>query len=387
MPPRTAHLPRVNRAAPQPTPDAVPPGLSTPDRPPPAGTGPWLPGIFLLLVLAALYLAVDIIAPITIAVMLNLLLGPLVGRMRGIGLPEPLGAGLVVLALVGAVAVAGMLLSGPASEWMARAPETLGELEGKLRSFRSDVADMAAATRQVERLADAAAGGTSVPTVAVQGETLGSMLLSGTSQLVAQALIVVFLLYFLLAAGNTFLRRLVQALPDRSGKRRAVEITHAVQHDVSAYLITVTAINTVLGVVTAGTMAVLGMPNPVLWGVVAGVFNFVPYVGAIATLVILAVVALLTFDSITWVLLPPLLFLAFTALEGNLITPTVLGRRFALSPALVFLSLVFWSWMWGVAGAALSAPLLVTLKSIAEHEPRLLGLATFLGRRDGPPPP
>jgi predicted PurR-regulated permease PerM len=338
-----------------------------------------------LLVLAALYtlyFARDILIPIALAVMFDLLLSPLVAKLKRFRIPEALGAGLVMMVVLGGIGWGAYALSAPAAQWMHQAPASLAQVERKLRVFKQPVQEVNQATKEVEKLTNVAPPGTKAPTVTVRDHSLAATLLSGTKLVVAQVVVVVILLYFLLASGDIFMRRLVRALSTGGDKRRAVEIMRAVRHDVTVYLGTVTLINLGVGTFTAIAMSAIGMPNPALWGAVAFILNFIPYLGALTTTAILAVVGLLSFDDVSRGLLAPALFQVVTNIESNLVTPYLLGRRLTLNPALVFLALVMWGWMWGVPGALLAVPFLVMLKIFADHTESLQAISVLLGRRD-----
>jgi predicted PurR-regulated permease PerM len=188
------------------------------------------------------------------------------------------------------------------------------------------------------------------------------------------------LLYFLLAAGDTLLRQAVTIAPRLSDKRRVVEIARETEDDISYYLLTISLINGALGVAVGSAMYLLDMPNPILWGVMAGIFNFVPFLGAVTGIGIVALVALLTFDHFWSILLPPLSYLVLTSFEAQFITPALLARRLTLNPVAVFLALIVWTWLWGVAGALLAVPLLATLKICCDHIEPLNPIGTMLGR-------
>lgn len=344
-----------------------------------AGAAPVLLGCILaLLVVLALYLASPILIPITVAVVFNLLLSPAVGRLRRIGLPASLSAGLVVLALAVVLGYGIFSLSGPAGDWLERLPLSLREAELKVREM---LPGLHAAQEAAERVQDMS--GNAAPGVTVnEGGFLQTAALQST-RFLAQSLVTVMLLYFLLAAEDRFLRRLVRAMPGFGRKRRVLAVTRAVQRDITIYLGAIALVNIGLGTATAAAMALAGMPNPVLWGVVAGLLNFIPYVGALVTTAVLALAALLHFDSLGHALVPPGLFLLLTNLEAHLVTPTVVARRLTLDPAVVFLALVVWTWLWGVAGALLAVPLLVALKAFADHIVSLRPIAELIGGRDG----
>ena len=189
------------------------------------------------------------------------------------------------------------------------------------------------------------------------------------------------LLYLLLASGDLFLQKLVHVMPTLGDKKRAVEISHEIQQNISNYLFSVTLINVGLGVVVSGGLYFMGVPNAAMWGIFVAVLNFVPYFGPVAGIILLAAVGLLTFDTSLWqALLPPAWYLLLHLLETNLVTPVLLGRRFTLNPVVIFVSLIFWTWLWGVPGALLSLPILVSIKVISDHVPAMSPVSEVLSR-------
>jgi predicted PurR-regulated permease PerM len=186
------------------------------------------------------------------------------------------------------------------------------------------------------------------------------------------------LLYLLLASGDLFLQKLVRVMPTMSDKKRAVEISHEIQQQISNYLFSVSLINTGLGIIVGGGLYWLGVPNAAMWGVLIALLNFIPYFGPFAGISLLAVVGLLTFDTLWKGLLPPAWYLLLHLLEANFITPVLLGRRFTLNPVVIFVSLMFWTWLWGVPGALLSVPILVSIKVICERVPSMSHISELL---------
>jgi predicted PurR-regulated permease PerM len=196
------------------------------------------------------------------------------------------------------------------------------------------------------------------------------------------ALIIFVLLYFLLATGTVLRENIIFALPTLRDKRRALTVTSNVQRSVSAYLITVILINLGLGAAIGFAMYAIGLPNPALWGAMAAMLNFIPYLGAIAGSIVVAIVGLVTYATPVEALLPPMIYLAINSLEGYLATPAILSRRLTINPIAVFLSIVFWGWIWGVAGALMAVPILACLKVICDATERLAPVSQFLsGRR------
>jgi predicted PurR-regulated permease PerM len=192
--------------------------------------------------------------------------------------------------------------------------------------------------------------------------------------------VLVILLFFLLASGDLFLRKLVAVLPRLEEKKLAVEITRRIELDVSAYLLAITLVNALFGTTVAIAMFFLGLPNPVLWGVMAGLLHFIPFLGAVVGISIVTLVALVTLESTATILLVPTIYFALNLLEEYVVLPVVIGRRLMLNAVVVLLWLLFWAWLWGVPGALMAVPLLAIVKIVADHFDPLSSLAEFIGR-------
>ncbi len=341
-----------------------------------------LTSIFVLLFFYTLYFARGIFLPIALALLLSFLLAPVVRALRRLHIPGSVSAAIVILGVLGAAVLGFYRLSGPAAEWIQRAPEGLEHVERRIRQLQRPVEEVRQAAEEVERQVERIAGGESTRTqeVSVRDQTITSVILNRTGSFLASAAIMTVLLYFLLASGDLFLRKLVRVLPRLEDKKRAIEIARGTEEHISKYLSTVTLINVALGVMVGVAMHLVGMPNPVLWGVTAGLLNFVPYLGAMVTVVFLALVSILTFDSLGRAAVAPLVYFGINALEGYVVTPMLLGRRLTLNPVVIFVGLIVWSWMWGVAGALLAVPLLATFKIFCDHIEPLAPVGEFLGR-------
>jgi predicted PurR-regulated permease PerM len=307
------------------------------------------------------------------------MLSPAVRWLKRLRISEPVGAGLLVASLLGVVSVSAYRLSGPAAEWVARAPESIDRVRHRLEALRKPVERMTQAAQQVERATDVAPDRT--PEVEIKGPSLVSQLFGGTTAFLNGAMVVVFLTYFLLAAGDLFLQKLVTVLPQFQDKKKAVQIARETEAQISVYLFTTVLINAGVGIVTGLVLYLLGMPNPVLWGVVAGVLNFVPYIGALVNTVVLALAALLTFDTVGRALLIPAAFLALNLIESNLVTPMILGRRMRLNTVAVFVGLIFWWYLWGIVGAIIAVPVMAALKIVCDHVESLAPFGEFLGEK------
>jgi predicted PurR-regulated permease PerM len=336
--------------------------------------------LMILAIGGMLYVARAVLMPIVLALLLSFLLSPLVRGLARLRLAEPLGAAVVLLTLVGMLMLGVYGLWEPATQWFQRLPQSMAQLENKIRLVKESVADFSEATEQVEQMTNMQSEAAS-PTLKVemQRPSLTGTVLNQTLNLLATAGAVTILLYFLLASGDLFLLKLVRVLPSLADKKIAVTIVHEVRHDISYYLLTITLINAGLGVAVGLAMFGLGMPNPLLWGVMAAVFNFIPYLGALASMIVLTIVALLTFDDLGRALLVPGVFLLLTALEGSFITPMIVGQRLTLNPVAIFIWLTLWGWLWGVPGMLLAVPLLAALKIVCDHIQPLNPIGEFLG--------
>jgi predicted PurR-regulated permease PerM len=334
-------------------------------------------GIFGLLAMYTLYFASEIVLPIVFAFVLYLLLQPSMRIFARLHVPKAIAALLIIFVFFGGVVGLGFTLSGPAADWVAKAPESLPRLEQRLSMFREPVASMQKASNAVEKIA---AGKTAdVQSVTVVGPGLGSFLFSGTRTLLVGALTTVILLFFLLTSGDLFLRRLVEILPTLTNKKQAVDISREIESNISRYLVTISMMNAGVGITTGIAAYFCGLSDPVLWGAVAFFLNYVPILGPLTGVAVLFLAGLLTFDTIWQAALPAGIYLAIHFVEGEAVTPILLARHFTLNPVLVIIALVFWYWLWGVAGALLAVPMLATFKIICDRVRPLMALGHFLG--------
>lgn len=338
-----------------------------------------LVGLFILAIFYTLYLARSFLLPVVLAILLAFLLAPAVRWLSKHGLPRPFSAALILLTLLAVLGLGLHSTMDPAREWLGKAPRKLRQVERKVKKLLRPVEEVSAAARQVEKMA-AISPENGQKVEVKQQPSLGESLFDGTQNLLFGGGAMLILLYFLLASGDLFLRKLVHLLPRLSDGKRVVRIAHQIQRDISTHLITITLINGALGVAIGFAMYWLGMPSPVLWGTVAAVFNFVPYLGAMVGCTIVAGVALLTFDAPVHALIIPAVYLALTSLEGSLITPMILGRRLALNSVAIVLGLFFWGWLWGIPGALLAVPLQLAIKIICDNVSTLAPIGAFLGR-------
>lgn len=338
-----------------------------------------LPGIFLILIFAALKLASEVFIPVALALLLKFLFASVIRGLSRLHIPESASAAVVLLALVGSLSFGIYQLAVPATEWMAKFPQSVRQIERKLKAFKQSVAKVSKASQEVDKLTDFGSDGEKTQKVEVKKASVGSTLLEPTQAFLVGAGMTLILFFFLLASGDLFLRKLVSVLPSLRDKKLAVEISHQIEHDVSKYLLAITVVNVVFGSAIAIAMYLLGMPNPILWGVMAGFLHFIPFLGALVGIIVVTMVALVTLESTTMIALVPLSYLGLNLLEEYIVLPLVIGRRLMLNPVVIFLWLIFWGWLWGVPGALIAVPLLAIVKIICEHVESLSPVAEFLG--------
>ena len=337
----------------------------------------FLGGLFALGVLAALYVASSVILPVVFALVLNLLLQPGVRLLGRLHLPRAVGALLTVLLVIGAIVGLVAALSVPAATWAERLPEGIPRLEAHLQVMKGPIQALQKVIQQAEQVADAPPSQGSIVSVRRDLGITGA-LFAGTRSVLDGLFTTVLVLYFLLVAGNIFLRRIVEILPTFGNKRQAVDISQQIQEDISAYLVTITAMNAAVGVTTAVAMYLCGLGDPLLWGTTAFLLNYIPILGPLFGVCIFVLVGMLSFESLWWALLPPALYFGIHLVEGESLTPMLLARRFTLNPVLIILSLVFWFWMWGMLGAILAVPMLAILKIVCDRLRPLKALGHFL---------
>ncbi len=330
--------------------------------------------------IAFLFFARAVVLPLFLACVAGMALKPLIRWLGYWHLPPALSAAFVLLLLVAVVGVGFFQLGRPALTWMNEAPLHMTALRQRVQKLFPRIARISQAATAVNNLgATAAEQQGAPPTVEVKDSRGTSAFVNWTGSVLAGAGETLVVLYLLLASGDLFLQKLVRVMPTLHDKKRAVEISHEIQENISKYLFSVSLINIVLGALVSAGLYVLGVPNALMWGMLVAVLNFVPYFGPVAGVLLLATVGFLTFDTLGTGLLPAAWYLLLHLLEANLLTPVVLGHRFTLNPVVIFVSLIFWTWLWGVPGALLSVPILVSIKVVCDRVAALSAVSELLG--------
>jgi len=331
------------------------------------------------------YFARPVLLPIFLACIAGMTLKPFIRWAAYCRIPPALSAAVVLSLLVAGVILGLIQFGRPASAWVNDAPQHMTELRQRIQKLLPPGARFSEAAAAVNNLgateAEKKEEQKKAPTVQIKNDHSSTALINWTGIFLAGLGEMLVLLYLLLASGDLFLQKLVRVMPTLGDKKRAVEISHEIQQNISNYLFSVTLINLGLGVVVSGGLYFMGVPNAAMWGIFVAVLNFIPYFGPVAGIILLTAVGLLTFEASLWrALLPPAWYLLLHLLEANLITPVLLGRRFTLNPVVIFVSLLFWTWLWGVPGALLSLPILVSIKVVSDHVPALSPVSEILSR-------
>jgi predicted PurR-regulated permease PerM len=335
-----------------------------------------LTGLFILAVFYTAYFLRSVLLPIVLAWLLSYLLRPIVRTLARIKIPTFLGAAHILITLLSVISLGVSALAAPAAGWLAKAPAGLQELQYRLMPMKRSMAEVAKASGEIEKLATP--DSSSKLAVEVKRHPITETVYVRTPEFITSLVLLLILLYFLLAYDGVFIGKLIKLLPTLSDKKRAVSITQEIESQVSRYLFTVTIINCCLGVAVGTTVGLLGLRNPVMWGALVAILNFVPYLGALTGIICMTIGAILSFDSLGYALIFPAVYLGFGALEGNFITPWVMGRSLTLNPVIILLSLVFWGWMWGIVGVILAVPILAAFKIFCAHIKPMEPLAEFL---------
>jgi predicted PurR-regulated permease PerM len=315
-------------------------------------------GIFLLLLTGALDLARPLVLPLVSALVFAFIFGPLqvvAERRRVPAWLFALGCVMVLIAIINLIII---LTAAPMIEWLGRGPDIAKSLGDKLRILAGPFS----AVRDLQHALspDSAKVGMNIevttfitPAFAFLTPALGE-------------LVVFFAALFFFLVGRTQLRSyVVLFFTTKEARLRALRVLNEIEDNLTRYLTTTGAINLCLGFIVGCATWIIGLPNPAMWGVLAFAFNFLPYVGPLIIAIALFVAGLVVFPSLGQALIAPASFVGLATLEGHFVTPNIVGRRLALSPVLVFVGLVFWTWLWGPMGALLATPLVIVGTVIA----------------------
>lgn len=359
-------------------PFTTPPGSET-QAPAPSVPGWALIGIFLLLFTGAVAVARDFLLPVVLALMLTLVFTPLRRWLNRLGVPSWACAVLVVVGLGGGILGGVTALAQPAADWVSRGPEIGFQIERKLRDLRLPIEKVLDAVHQIDELAEVS--GEETPRVQLRSSGFSDQLTEVLPKIGTQLVFVLVLLFFLIVSGDMFYEKLVHVMPTFTDKRRAVRIALDIERTLSRYFSTISLINALLGVGVGLVMWALGMPTPVLFGLMAFIFNFIPYVGSIFGIIITTVIALVSLSTPFHALAAGGSYLLLTSIEGQFVTPYFVGRVLQMNTVIVFVAIAFWAWLWSVVGMIIAVPMLVVVRVLSDHIDTLRPIGEFLSAR------
>lgn len=332
-------------------------------------------------VLVTFYFAKDLVLPILLGVLIALTLSPLTRFFHKFGVPHGVSAVLLVVLTAGFIVGSVIFSAGTVNSWVANAPEIGATLKDKLSGISETIDDVRDASEEVEEMAEAD-GSKPVQEVVIRQPSLLDSAVSTLTSFATTVAVSLILATFLLASGDMFYIKLVQSFKSMTGKKRALTAVYDIERKVSRYLLTITLINAGLGVAVAITLTLLGLDYAFIWGIAAFMLNFVPFVGGLVGTVLVGASSIVQFDSIYYALAAPIAYQILTGVEGQFVTPTLVGRRLEMNTVAVFLTVVLWGWLWGIPGALVAVPFLVVFKVICENFDGLETIANFLGKSD-----
>jgi predicted PurR-regulated permease PerM len=281
-------------------------------------------------------------------------------------------------AALGLIVGAVVTLAGPAQEWVTRLPASVTKLQERLKLLKQPIAQIERATEEIENAAELSQKPPRRQIVELRRPSFAGELLSGTQRAMTSVGIVIILLYFLLATGDIFMRKLVGLMPTEEKKARTIDIARSVKKDISFYLLSLTITNIGYGVLVTAASWALGVENALLWGAVTSILSFAPYIGPVVIISLLTMASLVSTETLAAAMVLPAIYLAVLLLIQNVISPYIWGRRLALNPVAIFISIILWGWMWGMAGALLAVPLIASFKIVADRVSVLRPAAEFI---------
>ena len=343
-----------------------------------------LRGMLFIALIAAMYFARDFMLPVVLALFVALTLRPIIRYLDRRGVPAAFTALVFVIVILTSSLALIYLLSAPISSWVDQAPQLLRTFSEKFSGLRSPIDTISNLSQKLNSATEPTSGNPAQEVV-IHTATLPAMFAIITGypmQILITLSATLVIAVFLMASGNLFYEKMVRLLPHLTARKRALRIVYDIESAVSAYVLTISALNAGFGVLICVVYYFLGMPLPYLWGFVAFAFNFFPYVGAVSGVALSAFMAIVTFDQLGYALLVPLSYIVLSLSDSEIVRPQILGRSLQMNAVAILLSLAFFTWLWGIAGAAIAIPLLVSLKVFCDNFEQLSGLGEFIAGRE-----
>lgn len=332
----------------------------------------------LIAVSATFYVARAYLLPIATAFVFAVILSPICSRLDRLFLPRALSALVAIAIAAGMTYFVFSMIAEPAAAWLEEAPQSIRKAEQELETLREPLNKVKDLSKEVEELTTPEPDG-GQRAVVVEGPELTQSLMGTVQTFAIQLMFVCVLVYFFLLTRDEFRDKIVAFQPSLSRRVRAARMFREIERRVSGYIVTFSAINIVMGIAVGLSCWALGLPNPIMLGGLAGLLNFIPYIGPAITVGLLGLAGLAALDSVVGIAMPILAYLVINFLEANVFTPLIMGRRMTLNPLVIILTASFWTWIWGPVGGLISLPMLIMLKVVLEHTPQARPLAALIG--------
>ncbi len=336
-------------------------------------------GLFVMMAVAALSFAQSFFIPVVFALLLALILSPIRRALGKVGIGPGFAAGIIMIVFCAISAILLFMVSSSLATIVSDEPQLMNKVQERVNEMTGVLEPVRQAGQQLEEMQQSAPE--APERVVVREEGIFSLWAQTTPYVAGQVGLAIVLATFLIASGDMFYEKLVEVMPNLSAKRKALMIARDMERQLSTYFLTITGINAALGILVGVAMWLLGMPDPVFFGVAAFALNYIPYVGSIIGIVFAFMMGVVTYDNFWLSLAPPFAYWLINSAEGQFITPVAVGRRLRLNAVAVFLSIAFWAWLWSFVGMFLSTPMLIALKAFSERNSELSWLNTFLEGR------
>lgn len=321
--------------------------------------GFWI--LFFIVITTSIYFAKSLLFPIVLSTFIALLCSPLVNYLLKIGVPRAIGVLTVICLIVGILFAGASILTEPAQQWWAKLPELVKDVSEEMTKATNESGTGTLSTSNIVSQSNIGE---------FQSNTVVSLVKSivvVTPTIITQVMIALFMAYFMLSYGRSLFTGLLMQFDDFSDKRITVELVRSIQKDLSLYIGTVTLINIGLGLAVGGLFYIIGIEDPFVWGALAGIMNFAPYLGPLISMICFAVISYVQFESVSVAMLIVAAYMTINMIESQFVTPTLLGKKFNLNPLIIFIWLILWGWLWGSMGMLIGVPLLVCLNTLLER--------------------
>ena len=340
-------------------------------------------GIFILMMIQALIVGAPFLIPVTTAVLGYFILNAPRRALARLGVPSPVAAAIFTLAIGGILTLGGMALSEPVTDFVSDIPGLIEEVLGSLTGPAGPLESLNRAAEATEKVMGENSAEAPMKVQVVGGSGLATSVALVAPGVVGQVVFAMFLLFFLVSSGDLFIQKAIQIVDRFQDKKTTLATIRVIEARLGNYLGAITAINIGLGITIGAAMWLWELPSPWLVGGMATVLNFIPFVGAVAGSLIAGVIAFVAFSDPFAALGVMGTYYVLTALEGQLVTPTLIGQRLRLNITMVFLSVAFFAWIWSVMGMVVAVPLLIVIKVVCDAIPGMRKAGLFLGDAEG----